>query len=346
MTTSSPRWIKRLAPTLAVILVGSLACEDVSVSAVPIESIEVQPESATLLVGETLEMSYVARDANDRELKGRIVEWAVRDGTLAQVRSNGIVEALAAGETIVEARSEGVTGEALIEIRPAPEITMEPSAVEFTAVERGSDPSPQTVQIQNTGDGTLGGLNLLATEYGEGQPQGWLDRSLSGPTAPAELTLRADIGSLSDGTYTAAVPVQSDAASNSPQRVTVTLTVEEAPPSIRLERTSWSPEGEPFFGGPVPTEILVTNGGGSTLTDLAVDSIVYQEDEGDWLVADLEATTAPTRLYMEAYSYRPFHGVVLRTGEYRATVYLSSPVASNSPQTVSVTFLVSDGDDD
>ena len=317
---------------------ASAACQDLSVSAVPIEAIEVQPSSATLLIGQTLEMSYVALDERGNELSGRLVEWSVRDSDVAQVRSNGVVTALGTGQTVIEARSEGVTGEAALEVLSAPAIGLEPDSVEFTAVEGGSDPPSQRVQIENVGSGSLTGLNI-AVEYPEGGATGWLSAQLLGTSAPAEVVIRVDIGSLTDGTYTGSVVVQSAVAGNSPQVIDVTLTVEEPPPAIALDPSSWATSTTYFSPDTVSTEVDVTNGGGSQLVDLAVDSIHYERPEyAGWLEAELAATVAPTILTLRAYGRKG--GFILQPDTYEATVFLSAPDASNSPATLPVTFRV------
>ena len=56
------------------------------------------------------------------------------------------------------------------------------AAVAFSAVARGPDPAPDTVQITNTGGSTLGDLIVDAVEYVSGAP-GWLDATLSGASA-------------------------------------------------------------------------------------------------------------------------------------------------------------------
>ena len=70
----------------------------------------------------------------------------------------------------------------------------------------GASPATQTVQVLNSGSGTIVGLAAVAT-YGAGAT-GWLSTSsLNVTTAPAVLTLRAITTALAAGTYTATVQV-------------------------------------------------------------------------------------------------------------------------------------------
>jgi hypothetical protein len=88
----------------------------------------------------------------------------------------------------------------------------------------------QSVMITRT-DTTSAALTGLAlgniTYVG---PPGWLTVTLSGTDAPATLTLSANRGSLAPGSYRATVPITSNVATNSPQSVTVALTLSAPPP--------------------------------------------------------------------------------------------------------------------
>ena len=59
---------------------------------------------------------------------------------------------------------------------------------------------------------------------------GWLTATLSGTDAPATLTLTENKGSLTAGNYSATISIASSVATNSPQRVTVTLKLVTPPP--------------------------------------------------------------------------------------------------------------------
>jgi len=113
-----------------------------------------------------------------------------------------------------------------------PTIGLSPSTVSFIATHGGADPAPQTVSVINGGGGTLSGLAVGTITYVTDTlrptptPTGWLSASLDGTAAPATLTLNVATGTLTPGTYAAYVRVTSGAASNSPQSVSVTFTVQ------------------------------------------------------------------------------------------------------------------------
>ncbi len=216
----------------------------------------------------------------------------------------------------------------------APSIVLSSSTVGFSATQSGADPTAATLNISNGGGGTLSGLTLGTITYGSGA-SGWLTAGLAATTAPTTLTLQPTTGSLAAGTYTATVPVTSAVAANSPQSVTVTFTVAAPPPSMVVTPSTASFTATAGGGDPPSQGTAVTNGGGGTLSGIAVGSITYGPGASGWLGATLGSTAAPVTLTLQ-----PTTGS-LTAGTYTATVAITSAVAANSPQTVAVTFTVS-----
>lgn len=87
-------------------------------------------------------------------------------------------------------------------------------------------------------------------------------------------------------------------------------------------------------GNPDPQTVNVSNGGFGKLSGLGVGTITYGSGQPTgWLTASLSATSAPTTLTLTATS-----GTLVSGTTYTATVPVTSSVAINSPQTISVTF--------
>jgi hypothetical protein len=111
---------------------------------------------------------------------------------------------------------------------PTPAIYANPGNVVFSAEAGGANPAPQTVNVLNTGGGSLTGLNATVN-YEAGQPTGWLTATLNENAAPATLTLTPTLGSLQDGSYAATVALAaSGGARNTPHAMTVVLNVAES----------------------------------------------------------------------------------------------------------------------
>ncbi|MGH7448227.1 MAG: hypothetical protein ACRELT_11740 [Longimicrobiales bacterium] len=107
---------------------------------------------------------------------------------------------------------------------PSPAIYFSPGSVVFAGQADGAAPAAQTVNVLNTGGGSLTGLET-AIVYGAGEPQGWLNAVLDQNVAPASITLSPTLGTLTDGSYSAVVTVSASGARNTPQNLEVVLNV-------------------------------------------------------------------------------------------------------------------------
>jgi len=227
--------VTALAPGLATVratILGVAGTTDVAVVA-PVASVVVTPAAATLAPGATLQLSAATLDAQGGTLTGRNVTWSASNATLATVSPTGLVTAVATGGPVtITATSEQRSGVASITIVPPPSIQLSSAAVAFTAVAGGANPAVRSVIITNGGGGALAGLTAGPVSY-TGAATGWLQATLpSSSAAPtATLLLQPLIATLAPGAYSASVPVSAPAASNSPQLVTVTLTVQATPPA-------------------------------------------------------------------------------------------------------------------
>ena len=104
-------------------------------------------------------------------------------------------------------------------------------------------------------------------------------------------------------------------------------------PGISLSPISLSFSAVQGGASPAAKTVSVTNIGSGTLSGLSA-SVSYTNGSG-WLSASLNTATAPATLTVTATTGS------LAAGTYNATVSVSSGVASNSPQTVAVSFVIS-----
>ena len=105
---------------------------------------------------------------------------------------------------------------------PKPTISLSPATVTINDTVGGAAVAPITVNVTNSGQGTLNGLALDSLTFGTGA-SGWLSAAISGAAAPATVTLTVNDSALAAGTYTATLPVKATGASNTPQSLTITL---------------------------------------------------------------------------------------------------------------------------
>jgi alpha-tubulin suppressor-like RCC1 family protein/WD40 repeat protein len=99
---------------------GSYQPEWSPVSFLPVTSLTVTPESATVGIQETVQLSATLRDASGNVLGGRPVSWTSSDPSVAAVNSRGLITGLAIGSTQLIATSEGVSGSAFVAVKPRP----------------------------------------------------------------------------------------------------------------------------------------------------------------------------------------------------------------------------------
>lgn len=127
-------------------------------------------------------------------------------------------------------------------VEPPPARITPFSPLDFHWTEGEPRPSARTVEVTNSGGGTLGGLET-SVHYGSGQPTGWLSVELSRSTAPATLTVSVNAGNLPPGEYEADIRVSSPDAENSPQTLTVRFEIRAAASTVRVSSLTFSTFG-------------------------------------------------------------------------------------------------------
>jgi trimeric autotransporter adhesin len=148
-TVSQTGAVTALSPGTAIITAtveGKSGVAGVTVAPAAVASVGVSPTSATLVVGETVQLEAQPRDASGRPLAGRAVTWSTNRPNVATVTSTGVVAAVSPGTATVTASSEGRSGAATI-------------AVEAPSVDRVEvTPASTTVKVG-------GSFRLTATVY-------------------------------------------------------------------------------------------------------------------------------------------------------------------------------------
>ncbi|MCC6318430.1 MAG: Ig-like domain-containing protein [Gemmatimonadaceae bacterium] len=88
----------------------------ITVTPVPVASITIAPNGATVLVGGTQQLTATARDANGVTLPGRIVTWISGAPSVATVSQSGLVSAVGPGSAVIFAGTEGVSASVTITV--------------------------------------------------------------------------------------------------------------------------------------------------------------------------------------------------------------------------------------
>ena len=123
---------------------GQSGTSSVTVTFVPVASVTVNPPSASVQVGQTVQLTATPRDVNGNALPGRTVTWASTNTTVATVNGQGLVTTRVVGSATITATSEGQSGSAAITVTAAPvaTVTLSPAAA---AIQPG-----QTAQLTAT----------------------------------------------------------------------------------------------------------------------------------------------------------------------------------------------------
>ena len=127
-TVSSTGLVTALAPGGAIITAtseGRSAPASVTVSAIPVASIQVQPRTLSLINGQTAQLQAQPLDANGKPLVGRVILWFTNNASVATVNANGLVTAQAPGSATITATSEGKSATSTVTVTaPAPNVVV------------------------------------------------------------------------------------------------------------------------------------------------------------------------------------------------------------------------------
>ena len=137
---------------------------------------------------------------------------------------------------------------------------------------------------------------------------------------------------LPQGTYQGSVTIVSPGALNSPQVIPVTLTV-ATPQTIAVTPATLAFSFQIGTQTPNAQQIAVTSTGGA----MTFSASASTRDGGNWL--KLSATSGQTSGAAGNLSVS-VDPTGLAAGTYTGTISITSPSASNSPQTVAVTLTV------
>ncbi len=123
---------------------GKSGTATVTVNGVPVASVTVSPATASIMVGQTVQLTATPKDANGNVLTGRVVTWTISNAGVATVNGTGLVTALAAGAAIITAACESANGTAAITSTnvPVASVTVSPPTATVTV--------GQTVQLTAT----------------------------------------------------------------------------------------------------------------------------------------------------------------------------------------------------
>src|SRR6266705_405554 len=116
----------------------------VTAGPLPVASVTVSPASASVPIGQAVQLTATPKDANGNTLTGRTVTWASSNISVGTVNASGLVTGVVAGSTTITATSEGQSGTSVVTVTlvPVASVTVSPAPA---SVQAG-----QTVQLTAT----------------------------------------------------------------------------------------------------------------------------------------------------------------------------------------------------
>jgi uncharacterized protein (TIGR03437 family) len=211
-------------------------------------------------------------------------------------------------------------------IAASPVMSVAPGTLNFY-YQTGSSttPDPQTFLVSSSG--TVLGYTATALTSSGGN---WLSATPASGATPGAVTVAVNPGALAIGTYTGTIRLESTGASNSPQTVAVTLVVSATPLlSVAPSTLTFNYQVNALIPA---AQVLTLKSSGTQLAFISSASTV---SGGNWLAVSPAVSATPGTL---SVSVNP---VGLPVGNYTGTVTISAPGASNTPQNVAVSLVVS-----
>lgn len=118
--------------------------------ATPIASVDVAPATATVVAGQTVQLTATARDASGTALTGRSITWASANAAVATVSASGLVTGVSGGGVTITATSEGKAGTASVTVTSPPPPPPPPVASVSVSPTAPSVAVGQTIQLTAT----------------------------------------------------------------------------------------------------------------------------------------------------------------------------------------------------
>jgi len=194
----------------------------------------------------------------------------------------------------------------------------------FLAFEQQGDPPPRQVLISNAGGWALDFCIELAFAD-------WLDVSPLCGLAPEYIDISAQTDTLLPGSYYDTLWFVDTLASNSPFGLPVHVEVDSVPPEIWLTETELAFAATRGQDNPPAQQFEIINTGGSDLKWSV-------EFNSAWLTVDPDTGTNQQTLTCTAEITE------LSSGGFIDALWITDPIASNSPQTITVSLIIDEPD--
>jgi len=219
-------------------------------------------------------------------------------------------------------QSENITGDSQVEVVLRPEISLSPLNLSFSAVAGGANPGNKTLEIWNSGGGTI--------NWSLSDDAAWLSEAPASDSSAGEhdnVTVSVNITGMSGGDYSANITITALGANNTPQVVPVSLHISLAP-AISLSPLNLSFNAVAGGANPENETLEIWNSGGGMLN-------WSLSDDAAWL-SESPANGNSTGEHNNVTVSVNITG--MSAGDYSANITINAMGASNTPQVVPVSL--------
>jgi len=228
----------------------------------------------------------------------------------------------------------------------APTISNNVTSTVTASCTQGGNPSSQTFDIWNSGGGTLSYMISTNQTWLSCTPSNGTSIAASSGSGHNTITVNYAASSLTPGSYSATITISASGATNTPQKILVNLTVNTAANATSPASNVTSPSA-PTISENAPSSINTTCVKGSNASSQSFD---VWNSGGGTLSYTVSENASWLSLTPSGGTSTGGHGTMtvnfdtssLAAGSYQATIIISSSGATNTPQTIPVSLIVSD----
>ncbi len=186
---------------------GKTGQSTLTVTAIPVATVNVTPSAASLAVGATQQLTATTLDANGNTLTGRVVAWSSSDQTKATVNTSGLVTAAAAGTATITATSETKSGTSTITVNAVAvaSVTVAPTSgslaaggtLQLTATTRDANANILSGRVVtwSSSDGTKASVSTTGLVTGVAAGNATITAASEGKSGISTVTVTATVAS-------------------------------------------------------------------------------------------------------------------------------------------------------
>jgi uncharacterized protein YjdB len=205
-TVSASGLVTALSPGGAIITAtseGRSSPASITVTAIPVASIDLQPNTQSLVVGQAAQLQAQPLDDQGNPLVGRMVLFFTNNASVATVTSSGVVTGQAQGTATITATSEGKSATTAVTVNPrTPNAVIitpaqllvqegDTAALSVQVLDNLGQPLPNSAVTFSTSDAAVATVSSSGVVTGVLPGKATVSATSGGKTGTAEVTVTA-----------------------------------------------------------------------------------------------------------------------------------------------------------